>query len=293
MKLALHIVDYDWSGGPESIRRTLAEIAQTAEDAGFAAIAVGDHVWQSPYLGGPEKAVLEGYAVLSFLAARTERVRLLTLATAASYRPAGLLAKLVTTLDVLSGGRAGLGIGAGHFELEARGLGLPLPPMRERFELLEETIRVCLQMWSGEHGDDRPFAGKHVRIERALNLPQCLSRPHPPIMVAGAGETKTLRFVVQYGDACGLYPTPDLAHKLDVLRRHCDEQGRDFGEIEKTCVYVVRPGETLPATAAGLRNLAALGIQTAYLQLPNLAEITPLAAIGREILPAVAELVSS
>jgi F420-dependent oxidoreductase-like protein len=290
MKLGLHIVDYTWPGGPGTVRQTLAEVAQIAEGAAFTAIAVADHVWQSPYLGGPEKSVLEGYSVLSFLAARTERMRLLTLATAASYRSAGLLAKQVTTLDVLSNGRAGLGIGAGHLEAEARGLGLSLPPLKERFEVLEETIQVCLQMWSGEHGDDQPFAGKHVRIERALNLPQCLSRPHPPIMIAGAGEQKTLRLVARYGDACGLYPTPDLTHKLDVLKGHCHTQGRDYDEIEKTATYVVPPGAKPRDVIEGLRTFAGLGIQTAYLRIDDLAEIKPLEAIGREVVPAAAEL---
>lgn len=289
MKLALHIVAYDWPGGAPAIRNTLGAIAETAETAGFSAIAVADHVWQSPYLGGPERAVLEGYSVLAFLAARTERVRLLTLATAASYRPAGLLAKQVTALDVLSGGRAALGIGAGHFEEEARGLGLPLPPMADRFALLEETVQVCLRMWSGEHGDDQPFHGEHVQIGRVLNLPQVISRPRPPLMIAGAGERKTLPLVAKYADACGLYPTPDLAHKLDVLRGCCAAIGRDEAEIETTCVYVIRPGETTAQTIAGLERLVALGIQTAYLQLPNLSEIAPLVTIGREVIPAIAD----
>jgi F420-dependent oxidoreductase-like protein len=290
MKLGLHIVDYTWPGGPATIRQMLTEIAGIADGTGFDAIAVADHVWQSPYLGGPEKSVLEGYAVLSFIAAHTERVRLLTLATAASYRSAGLLAKLVTTLDVLSGGRAGLGIGAGHFEAEARGLGLSLPPMRERFEVLEETIQACLKMWTGEHGDDQPFAGKHVRLERALNLPQSLTRPHPPLMIAGGGEQMTLRLVARYGDACSLYPMPDLAHKLEVLRSHCCAEGRDYDEIEKTCTYVVQPGAKPRDVIDGLRRYAALGIQTAYLRIDDLAEFKPLQAIGRDVIPAVADL---
>jgi F420-dependent oxidoreductase-like protein len=288
VKLGLHIVDYTWPGGAPAIRQTLRDVARIAEDGGFDAIAVADHVWQSPYLGGPERSVLEGYSVLSFLAAQTERVRLLTLATAASYRSAGLLAKLVTTLDVLSGGRAELGIGAGHFEEEARGLGLSLPPMKDRFEVLEETILVCLQMWSGDHGDDQPFSGKHVHIERALNLPQSLSRPHPPIMIAGAGERKTLRLVAQHADACGLYPTPDLAHKLDVLRRHCDELGRDFAEIEKTCSYVVPPGTKPRDAINGLRALADLGIQTAYVRFDDLREIQPFADAAAGVVPEMA-----
>src|SRR5215211_1711280 len=224
MKLGLHIVDYSWPERASAIPRTLSELARTAEETGFDAIAVADHVWQSPYLGGPEKSILEAYSVLSFLAAHTERVRLLAVATAAPYRAAGLLAKLVTTLDVLSGGRAGLGIGAGHFEEEARGLGLSLPPMKERFEVLEETILVCLQMWSGEHGNDQPFSGKHVRIERALNLPQSLSRPHPPILIAGAGERRTLPLVARYADACNIRPTPEIPRQLELLRGLCEAE---------------------------------------------------------------------
>jgi F420-dependent oxidoreductase-like protein len=288
MKLALHIVDYSWPGGPPSIRQTLTEIARIAESTGVDAIAVADHVWQSPYLRGPEKSILEAYSVLSFLAAHTERVRLLTLATAASYRAAGLLAKTVTTLDVLSSGRAGLGIGAGHFEAEARGLGLSLPPIKERFEILEETIQVCLRMWSGEHGDDQPFTGKHIQIERALNMPQSISRPHPPIMIAGAGEQKTLRLVARYAGACGLYPTPDLAHKLDVLREHCETVGRDVNEIEKTFTYVAKPGLTARDAIAELRGFADLGLQTAYLRVDDTTDIQSLEAFARDVVSAVA-----
>ena len=290
MKLGLHIVDYTWPAGSSAIRQTLRDVAAVAEGTGFDAIAVADHVWQSPYLGGPERAVLESYSVLSFLAAQTERVRLLTVATAAPYRAAGLLAKTVTTLDVLSGGRASLGIGAGHFEAEARGLGLSLPPMKERFELLEETILVCLQMWSGEHGDDRPFAGKHVRMERALNLPQSLTRPHPPIMIAGSGEKKTLPLVARYGDACGLYPMPDLPHKLAVLRAECDRIGRDYDEIERTCTFVAMPGATVAQIVDGLRGFADAGIQTAYLQFRDDSWPQTFESAARELVPAVAAL---
>jgi F420-dependent oxidoreductase-like protein len=293
MKLGLHLVDYTFPGGPADLRPTLAEIVRTAEGVGFDAIAVADHVWQNPHLGGPERELLEGYSTLAFIAAHTSRVQLLTLATAASYRPAGLLAKMVTALDVLSGGRAWLGIGAGHDEGEARGLGLPLPPKPERFEVLEETIEVCLQMWQGDHGDDRPFAGKHVRIERALNLPQSLSRPHPPIMVAGSGAQKTLRLVARYADACNLYPTPDLPEKLDVLRRHCESEGRDYDTIEKTSVLIVDVGEDgskATELVPQLRRMADLGIETVYLQLNPVGRIAPVEAVGREVIPAVADL---
>src|SRR5688572_10350219 len=271
MQLGLHLVDYTWPGGPAAIRANLAEIAQAAEAGGFSAVAVADHVWQNPWIGGPEKEMLEAYSVLAFLAARTERVALLTLATAVTYRSPGMLAKIVTTLDVLSGGRAGLGIGAGHDESEARGLGLPFPPTASRFEMLEETLQVCLRMWSGEGGDDRPFTGDHVQLARALNLPQSIARPHPPIMVAGEGEQKTLLLVARYADACGLYPTPALPNKLDVLRRHCEAEGRDYDTIEKTCTFpfdIGEKGERTEDLVKQLERLAGQGILTVYLQ-PN------------------------
>jgi F420-dependent oxidoreductase-like protein len=293
MKLGLHIVDFTWPGGPAAMRSTLSEIVQTGEEAGFDAIAVDDHVWQSPYIGGPEKEKLEGYTTLAFIAALTNRARLLTLATAASFRPPGLLAKAVTTVDVLSGGRAWLGIGAGHFEEEARGLGVPLPPMKERFEVLEETLQVCLQMWSGEHGDDQPFHGKHVQLERALNWPQSLSRPHPPILVAGSGEQKTLRLVARYADACNLQPSPDIPHKLDVLRRHCEAEGRDYDAIEKTCAFAFDVGENgakVDEMIGQLRWLAGMGIETVFGRVENIGQITPLEVMGREVIPAVADL---
>lgn len=296
MKLALHVVDYTLPGGAATLGPDLAAVARAAEETGFAAIAVADHLWQNPHIGGPEREMLEAYAVLAFLAAHTERVRLLTLATAASYRAPAMLAKIVTTIDVLSGGRAELGVGAGHDAGEAVGLGLSLPPMRERFEVLEETIQVCLRMWSGEHGDDRPFHGRHVRLERALNLPQSLSRPRPPLLVAGGGETRTLRLVARYADACGMYPTPDLPHKLDVLRRHCAAEGTDYDRIEKTAVFVVDLGADGPVPArtdaalAGLRRQAALGIETAFVQVRPAASADVVGELGRVLVPAAAAL---
>ena len=174
MKLVLHLNDFSWPVAPEQLGATLTEIAQAGETAGFDSIAVMDHLWQHPMMGGPEKPVLECYAALNWIAARTSRIGLVALATAAPYRSAGLLAKMVTSLDVLSGGRAWLGIGAGDYEEEARGLGVPYPSLADRFAILEETIQVCLQMWSGEHGSDQPFTGAHVHLERSLNLPQSL-----------------------------------------------------------------------------------------------------------------------
>ena len=210
MKLGLHIASTTWDGGSRRLGPKLAEIVAATEAAGFDAISVVDHVWQHPYMGGAEQSEIEGYTTLGFIAAHTRRVRLLTMVTAAPYRPAGLLGKMVTTLDVLSGGRMMLGIGVGDYEEEAAGLGLPYPSLKERFEILDETVQVCLQMWEGEQGSERPFRGKHVRMERPLNLPQSLTRPHPPIMIAGAGEKRTLPLVARYADACNLPPSPEI-----------------------------------------------------------------------------------
>ncbi len=218
MKLGLHIYDFTWPGGASQLGPTLVKIAQTADAWGFDRISVGDHVWQSHYLGGPEREVLSCYPTLAFLAAHTSRIKLIAMATAAPYWQPILLAKTVTALDVLSGGRAWLGIGAGDYEEEARGSGLPFPPLKERYEQLEEMLQICLRMWQGEQGDERPFEGKHYRIVRPLNLPQSLSRPHPPILIAGSGERKTLRLVARYADACNLQPGPQIPQKLQVLR---------------------------------------------------------------------------
>ena len=232
MKLGLHLPATTWAGGAPRLGATLAEIAAAAEAAGFDALDVADHLWQHPIMGGPEVSQIEAYTTLGFLAAHTRRVRLFSLATAASYRPAGLLAKMVTTLDVLSGGRALLGIGAGDYPEEARGLGLPFPSLGERFDLLEETVQACLRMWAGEQGDGQPFRGQHVRMERALNLPQSLSRPHPPILIAGGGEQRTLPLVARYADACNVPPSPELPRRLELLRELCAREGRDYDAIE-------------------------------------------------------------
>src|SRR5450759_4895011 len=212
MRLGLHISDFTWQGGPTALRERLADMARLAEQAVVDRVSVMDHVWQIGHIGPPEHEMLEAYTTLGWLAARTERVKLLTVVTAVVYRDPGLLAKAVTTLDVLSGGRAMLGIGAAWNEEEARGLGLFFPSTAERFERLEETLQICRQMGSGEDG---PFEGRHYRLGRTLNSPQSLSRPHPPILVGGAGEKKTLRLVARYADACNIFDSPELAHKLD------------------------------------------------------------------------------
>jgi F420-dependent oxidoreductase-like protein len=293
MKLGLHMPVMSWEAGPTAFRATLGEIATTAEAAGFDSIDVADHVWQHPIMGGPHEPQLEAYTTLGFLAARTERVRLMALATAASYRAPGLLAKIVTTLDILSGGRAMLAIGAGDYEDEATGLGLGFGPLSERFDLLEETIQVCLRMWAGEHGDERPFEGRHIRLARPLNVPQALHRPHPSILVAGSGEKRTLPLVARYGDACNLKPTPDIPRQLELLRRLCDEAGTDYDRIEKTAPFgfdVGERGEKVGELIEKLEWLGGMGIETVIGWVVGVDRIRPIEIMGREVIPAVAEL---
>jgi F420-dependent oxidoreductase-like protein len=292
VKLGLQLNSFDWNGGSERFGRTLANIGRAAEEAGFDRIGVADHVWQHPIMGGPVANEPECYATLAFLAANTQRAKLAAMVTGVHFRHPGLLAKTVTTLDVLSGGRAWLGIGSGHYEEETRGLGIPFPPQRERFEMLEEAIQICLRMWSGERGDERPFEGKYYRLERPLNLPQSLSRPHPPVMIAGDGERKTLRLVARYADACSLRPGPQVPEKLDVLRRHCEAEGRDYDSIEKTCAFAFDVGEDgakVDELIGRLRWLSDMGIETVIGVVPNVDRITPLEVIGLEVIPTVAD----
>jgi F420-dependent oxidoreductase-like protein len=290
MKLGLHVSDFTWPGGPPRLGADLTTIAQAAEAAGFDRLSVMDHFFQIQFVGPPEREMLEAYTTLGYIAGTTSRIKLLTVVTGVIYRQPGLLAKEVTTLDVLSGGRAMLGIGAAWNEEEARGLGFPFPPIAERFERLEETLQIVLQMWSD---DDGPYHGKHYHLERTLNSPQPLQQPHPPILIGGSGERKTLRLVAQYADACNLFSTPDLAHKLDVLREHCDRLGRDYDAIEKTVISnfdVGERGEKAGELVTRLREYAALGFAEVHGSLRNVANIATIEAIGREVIPAVEAL---
>jgi F420-dependent oxidoreductase-like protein len=292
MKLGLQLNSFDWTGGPTRFAATLVEIARAVEEAGFDRMGVADHLWQHPIMGGPVANEPECYTILSFVAANTERVNLTAMVSGVHFRHPAVLVKAVTTLDVLSGGRAALGIGSGHYEEEARGLGIPFPPQRERFEMLEEAVQIALRMWSGESGDERPFEGKHYRLGRPLNLPQSLTRPHPPIMIAGDGEQKTLRLVARYANACSLRPRPEIPKKLDVLRRHCETEGRDYDEIEKTCAFafdVGEGGEKAGELIEQLRWLSGMGVETVIGVVPKVDRITPLEIIGREVVPAVAD----
>jgi F420-dependent oxidoreductase-like protein len=294
MKLGMHIVETSWRGGPERLGGLLAEIVGAGEEAGFDLISVADHVWVNPIIGGPLKNHLEAYTALSYIAAHTSRVRLLTLATAASYRPPGLLAKMVTTVDVLSGGRAMLGIGSGDYPEEAAGLGLPFPERAgERFDVLEETLQACLAMWEGERGSEQAFRGKHVQMERPLNLPQSLSRPHPQILIAGSGEKRTLPLVARYADACNIRPSPEIPRQLELLRRLCEEAGRDYDAIEKTAPFafdVGQDGSKVEELIGRLRWLASMGVETVFGWVVGVDSIRPIEIMGKEVIPAVAEL---
>jgi len=299
MKIGLQIPNFTWPSSPQGIHKTLADIARTADDAGFYSIWVMDHFFQiggrdpRSSLGPAEDEMMEGYSTLSYIAGLTEKARLGTLVTGVIYRHPGILVKTVTTLDVLSGGRAYLGIGAAWNEREARGLGIPFPPVKERFERLEETLQIANQMWSGNRG---AFNGKHFQLAETLCSPLPLNKPHPPIMIGGGGEKKTLRLVAQYADACNLFArmgTDVVRRKLDILKSHCEKVGRDYNEIEKTTLSSVElaPGKmSAKDILAECRSMAALGIQQCIFNMRNDYEIKPLEIFGKEIIPEVAGL---
>jgi F420-dependent oxidoreductase-like protein len=289
MKIGLQIPNFTWPGGPAKIASTLAAIARGAEDAGFYSVWLMDHFFQISMMGPPDLDMLEGYNGLGYLAAVTSKVKLGLMVTGVIYRYPGILIKTVTTLDVLSGGRAYLGIGAAWNEAEARGLGTPFPPLSARFELLEEALQIAKQMWSPNDG---PYRGKHNQLTETLCVPQPLSRPHPPILIAGGGEKKTLRLVAQYADACNVYgPIETVRAKLAILKTHCDVLGRDYASIEKTTLGTVdvQTGKmSASEVIAQCKALADAGVQQALFNMPNVHEMKPLEVFGKEIIPAVA-----
>ena len=260
MNLDLHVWRFDWAraGG---IARGLTDFARRSERLGVRTLSVMDHYFQMESQAPATDPMLEGYTTLAFVAAKTERIRLRTLVSGVTYRHPGVLAKTVTTLDVLSEGRAELGLGAAWYEREHRGLGIPFPPLAERFERLEETLQICLQLWSGNMGR---YAGRHYSLEETLCSPLPVSRPRPRILIGGGGERKTLRLVAKYADACNLFGgPPQVAHKLEVLRRHCDVVRRDPNEIEVTVMHPgVAPGASPDSLIRDAEALAALGVST-------------------------------
>ncbi|MET8245033.1 LLM class F420-dependent oxidoreductase [Streptomyces sp. NPDC005202] len=267
MRVGVHINRFNHAGGASALGAELAAAGQAAEAAGVSWLSVMDHYFQMEFNGGAEDPMLEAYTTLGFLAGHTSTVQLGALVTGVTYRHPGLLAKIATTLDVLSGGRATLGIGAAWYEREHHGLGVPFPPLAERFERLEEALRICLQMWDPDANG--PFEGRHYRLAETLCVPPPVSSPHPEIMVGGSGEKKTLRLVAQYADACNLFATSreEVAHKLDVLRGHCDTVGRDYDAIRKTIVYTdeAATDEDLDAFLRDIDGYTKLGIDTVIL----------------------------
>lgn len=297
MKIGLQIPSFSWPGGTANTANKLTEIATVAEDVGFYSLWVMDHFFQLAMIGQADEPMLEGYSTLTYLAALTERVKLGTLVTGVVYRQPGFLIKQVTNLDVLSGGRAYFGVGAAWYDREAAGLGFPFPETKVRFEWLEETLQIAHQMWSGEV---KPFNGKHFQLAEPICQPQPLSQPHPPIMIGGMGEQKTLRFVAQYADACNLFVQAGndvLKHKLEVLEGHCEAVGRPFSDIEKTALasaFVGVDNADMNMTPDDViemcRGLADIGIEHVIFNMPfNVQEITPLEVFGKDVLPIVAE----
>jgi F420-dependent oxidoreductase-like protein len=285
MQIGLQIPDFTRPEGAATLGPALGHVARTADDQGFDFVGVMDHFFQIASVGPAENDMLEAYTTLGFLAANTSRAKLLTIVTGVHYRPAGLLAKTVTTLDVLSGGRAWLGIGAGWNEEESLGLGLGFPPVAERFQMLEETLQICLQMW---RGDETPYEGRHYQLHRPLNAPQALQKPHPPIMIGGGGERKTLRLVAKYADACNLFATADVARKLDVLKRHCDDVGRNYDDITKSVYYLFDTAAGTAKILSDLRRLADMGFQAAIGGVRDVWTLKPIELIGREVIPEAA-----
>ncbi|CAN5724618.1 LLM class F420-dependent oxidoreductase [soil metagenome] len=298
MKLGLQISSFTWPDGPERIGSTLADIVRTADAVGFDSIWVMDHFFQIRSVGRNEEPMLEGFTTLGYMAALTKRARLGLMVGGIHYRQPGLWIKAATTLDVLSAGRSYFGIGAAWNEEESRGLGFPMPELRIRFGMLEDTLRMAQAAWQGEHGTEEAFRGRHHQAERILNSPQALSRPHPPILIGGGGERVTLRLVAQYGDACNIFGGPDqLRHKYDVLRGHCQRLGRDYDQIEKTNLSTVsitpdgaRGSLTTTAFVDRLGGWAEAGSMQAIFSIRNVSDLTKLELIGREVIPHVRDM---
>ena len=290
MELGIHFVNFGVPGGPAAIASTLAETARIAEEGGVTTFTVMDHWFQMEQMAAATEPMLEGYTTLGYLAGQTSKMRLGLLVTGVTYRHPGLLAKIVTTLDVLSGGRAQLGIGAAWYEREHLGLGVPYPPVSERFERLEETLEICLQMWSDNDG---PFGGKHYQLAETICEPRPLSNPRPRILIGGSGEKKTLRLVAKYADACNLFAlSPDeVAHKLQVLDGHCETEGRDPASIERTILAVAaNPADDPDGFLETMAQYAALGITTVEVMPMNGDPVAFTTAVVESIVARLAQI---
>ncbi len=288
MRIGLQIPNFTYPG--KTLAPTLKDIVQLVDQGGFYSIWVMDHFFQIPGVGEADQEMLEGYTTLGYFAGLTQKVKLGTMVSGVIYRYPGILVKTVTTLDVVSNGRAYFGIGAAWFEREAKGLGVPFPPIGERFERLEEALHIAYQMWSGSRSE---FHGKYYQLAETLTSPRPVSQPHPPILIGGMGEKKTLRLVAQYADACNLFLRAGndvLQEKLDVLKRHCDQLARPYDQIEKTALGSIGPGPVNVAeVVAECRQLAEMGFSQAIYNFANVQEMTALETFVKEVVPAVAE----
>lgn len=295
MQLGIHFINFALPGGTPAIAQTLVDTAQAAEAAGCTTFTVMDHWFQMEGFGGAFDPMLEGYTTLGFLAAVTERVRLHLLVTGVTYRHPGLLAKIVSTLDVLSGGRAVLGLGAAWYEREHVALGVPYPPTGERLDRLGEALEVVAQMWSD---DDGPYVGRYYRLAETLNVPQPLQRPRPPILIGGGGEKRTLALVARHADVWNLPFEPsggfdDYRHKLEVLAAHCAEVGRDPATVEKSLMWVGAPPvgpAAVDAFLAAMKEAAALGVTDVHLMPPDADPVAFVTGLADDVLPALADL---
>ena len=295
MRLGVHLVNFSLPGGPAAIGPTLAATGRAAEEAGLDNLSLMDHYFQLDFLANAEDPMLEGYTALGFLAAHTSSVELQLLMTGVTYRHPGLLAKFVSTLDVLSGGRAALGIGAAWFEREHHALGVPFPPLAERFERLEETLRIVRQRWSVEDG---PFEGTHFRLAETINSPQPLRKPHPPIMVGGGGERKTLRLVAKYADACNVFAgrgagPEQVAHKFAVLREWCEREGRSYDTIRRTVLYNGPVGQDPTGAATFVEEMHALadvGVDEVHVMPLQGDPVAFVRALGEHVVPRLSQL---
>jgi F420-dependent oxidoreductase-like protein len=289
VKIGLQVSSFTWPGGDAAIGPTLARIAETADSVGFDSLWVMDHFFQIRGVGKPDEPMLEGWTALGFMAAHTRKATLGLMVGGIHYRQAALWAKAATTLDVLSGGRAYLGIGAAWNEEESHGLGFPMPPLGVRFEMLEETLQIVHGMWQGEHGSQEAFEGVHYQAGRLLNSPQAISKPHPRIIIGGGGEQKTLRLVAKYADACNVFGGPEqLTHKYSVLRQRCDEVGRPFEDIERSNLARVDLSRQSPAQVVdAFGRLAEVGVQHVIFSLSDVHDVRNLETLGRDVLPQV------
>jgi F420-dependent oxidoreductase-like protein len=292
VRIGIHYANFTHPDWQHQLRDRLTETARVADQGGAALLTVMDHYFQMEQMGGPPEPMLEGYTTLGYLAGQTENVRLSLLVTGTTYRHPGLLAKIVTTLDVLSGGRAMLGLGAAWYDREHAALGVPFPPTAERFERMEETLQIVRQMWSDDNG---PYDGRHYRLAETWCVPQPVQQPHPPILIGGGGERKTLRLVAQYADACNIFPegTDGVRHKLDVLRRHCDDVGRDYDEIEKTMINGINGADPIADPDRYVKEMAeyaALGITLVTLMPPTDDPVGWTTQVCETVVPRLAEL---